>query len=181
MKITEIKYYSGSLERITKLGLSALFLETQIIFLDTKIYLEEKKDANGAAEVRKMVDATFVSIGGWEKAQTGDVDWIKKFRYNRTLIASIGVEVQLSARSDLLVRDLVHIRNAIQQGIIEVGVIVVPSDKMQNYLPDRTPSFRDAIRIFETEFPEAQKYPMVLMAVEHDGEGVALAKQKRKS
>lgn len=181
MKITEIKYYSGALERITKLGLSALFLETQTIFLDTKVYLEEKKDANGAAEVRKMVDQKFNEMGDWEKSQTGDIDWVKKFRYNRTLIASIGVEVQLSARSDLLVRDLVHIRNAIQKGIIEVGVIVVPSDKMQNYLPDRTPSFRDAIRIFETEFPEAQKIPIVLLAVEHDGDGPPLVKQRRKS
>lgn len=181
MKITEIKYYSGSLERITKLGLSALFLEAQAIFLDTKVYLLESKDANGAAEIRKMVDASFTSSGGWEKAQTGDVDWIKKFRYNRTLIASIGVEVQLSARSDLLIRDLVHLRNAIQNGIIEVGLIVVPSDKMQNYLPDRTPSFRDAKRIFEVEFPEAQNIPLVLMAVEHDGEGPPIIKQKRKS
>lgn len=181
MKITEIKYYSGSIERITKLGLSTLFLETQGIFLNTKVFLKESKDANGAAEVRKMVDEKFIEAGDWEKSVTGDVDWVKKFRYNRTLIASIGVEVQFSSRSDLLVRDLVHIRNAIQQGYIEVGVIVVPSDKMQNYLPDRTPCFKDAIRIFETEFPEAQKFPIVLMAVEHDGEGSALAKQKRKS
>ncbi|MBL7767491.1 MAG: hypothetical protein JNK20_00875 [Flavipsychrobacter sp.] len=181
MKITEIRYYDGSFQKITKLGLSALFLEIQQIFLETKIELEETKDANGAAVIRKLVDDEFSKKDEWSKISAGGIDWIKKFRYNRTLIASIGVEVQLSARSDLLVRDLVHIRNAIQDGTIEVGVIVVPSDLLQRFLPDRTPSFKDALRIFEQEFPEAQSYPIILMAVEHDGAGKALSKQKRKS
>lgn len=70
MKITEIKYYSGSIERITKLGLSTLFLETQGIFLNTKVFLKESKDANGAAEVRKMVDEKFIEAGDWEKSAT---------------------------------------------------------------------------------------------------------------
>ncbi len=67
MKITEIKYYDGSFEKITKLGLSALFLEVQAIFLETRIFLEEIKDANGAAEIRKMVDQKFTDKNDWEK------------------------------------------------------------------------------------------------------------------
>ncbi len=181
MKITEIKYYDGSFEKITRLGLSALFLDVQRIFIEAKVLLKEERDANGAAEIRKMVDRNFVLSGDWIKKTTGGVDWIKKFRYNRTLIASLGVEVQVSNRSDMLIRDFVHIRNAIQQGEIEVGIIVVPSDLLQKYLPDRTPSYKDAIRIVEDEFPEAKNFPIIVMAVEHDGAGVAIKKQKRKS
>jgi hypothetical protein len=181
MKITEITYYDGSLEKITKLGLSKLFLEVQSIFIATKVYLNEVKDGNGAAEVRKWVDQGFAEKEDWNKKVSGGVDWIKKYRYNRTLIASIGVEVQLSNRSDMLIRDLVHVRNAIQEGVIEVGLIVVPSNLLQKFLPDRTPSFKDTIRIFEEEFPEAKTFPIIVMAVEHDGAGIAIPKQKRKS
>lgn len=96
-------------------------------------------------------------------------------------MAQIGVEVQVSARSDLLIRDLVHIRNSLQAGEIEVGIIVVPSEKFQIYLPDRTPSLKDARKYIEEEFVEAKSFPIVVLTIEHDGEGEALKKQKRKS
>jgi len=51
---------------------------------------------------------------------------------------------------------------------------------MQRFLPDRTPAFRDAIRYIETEFKEATTFPIVIIAVEHDNPGRALAKKKRK-
>lgn len=181
MKITEIKFYGGSRERITKLGLADLFIELQEILLGTKISLLEEKDANGGAEVRKLIDKSFEKKSDWIKKTTGDIDWTKRIKYNRTFIAKIGVEIQVSARSDLLVRDLIHIRNNLQQGLIEVGIIVVPSNLMQIYLPDRTPSFKDALKYIEDEFKEAQNYPIVLMAIEHDGSGSALKKQSRKS
>ncbi len=181
MKITHIKFYGGSRQRITKLGLSELFLELQEIILSTKIYLLEEKDANGGAEVRKRMDKSFEEREDWVKKSTGDIDWSKRIRYNRSFIASIGVEVQISARSDLLIRDLVHIRNNLQDGLIEVGIIVVPNNTMQVYLPDRTPSLKDAIKYIEEEFHEAQNFPLILMGIEHDGPGKALLKQKRKS
>jgi hypothetical protein len=181
MKITDIDYYDGSRERITKLGLSDLFLELQEILINTKIFLLEEKDANGGAEVRKMLDESFESRTDWEKTTTGGIDWKKRIKYNRTFIAQIGVEVQVSARSDLLIRDLVHIRNSLQAGEIEVGVIVVSNEKLQSYLPDRTPSIKDARKYIEEEFTEAKNFPIVIIGVEHDGPGDALKKQKRKS
>ena len=69
----------------------------------------------------------------------GGIDWIKRLRYNQTLAVKMGVEIQVSARSDLLIRDIVHLRNSLQQGEIDIGVIVVPSDRLQTFLPDRTP------------------------------------------
>jgi hypothetical protein len=181
MKITEIKYYNGSREKICKLGLADLFLELQELLLNTQVFLLEEKDSNGGAEVRKVIDQSFESFENWEKITSGGVDWSKNIRYNRTFIAKIGVEVQVSARSDLLIRDIVHLRNSIQKGEIEVGIIVVPSIKMQIYLPDRTPSIKDARKYIEEEFTEAMTYPIILIAIEHDGPGYAIKKQKRKS
>lgn len=180
MKITEIKFYNGSREKICHLGLSTLFLEVQEILLNTKIDLLEEKDANGAAEVRKMIDASFEKGIDWTKISSGGIDWQKKIRFNRTFIAVIGVEIQVSSRSDLLIRDIIHLRNKIQSGEIEVGIIVVPSNNMQQYLPDRTPSLKDAIKYIEQEFPEAMKYPIVLIGIEHDGAGQPLKKMVKK-
>lgn len=59
MKITDIIYYDGARERITKLGLSTLYLELLDILLDTKVFLLEEKDANGGAAVRKLIDQSF--------------------------------------------------------------------------------------------------------------------------
>jgi hypothetical protein len=181
MKLTKIKFYNGSRDKICRLGLSALFLEVQQIILETDIRLLEKKDANGAAFIRKTLDDKFHAAGEWNKQTTGGIDWIKKIRYNNSIISRIGVEVQVSARSDLLIRDIVHLRNSLQEGEIDVGVIVVPDDGLQLFLPDRTPSFKDAVRYIEEEFKEAMTFPIVVIAIEHDGPGEALEKQKRKS
>lgn len=181
MKITKVKYYDGARQKICRLGIADLYLELQDILLGTVIRLLEEKDANGAAEVRKAVDAAFEAAKDWKKITAGGIDWIKRLRYNQTLMVRIGVELQVSARSDLLVRDIIHLRNSVDRGEIDVGIVVVPDDRMQVYLPDRTPSYRDAIRYIEEEFREAMNYPLVVLAVEHDGPGPALKKQERKS
>jgi len=181
MKITAIKYYDGSQDKVSRLGLSGLFLELQLALLETPVFLLEKKDANGAAEVRKAIDESLGSKADWIKTSTGGVDWIKKIRYNNSIVARLGVEIQVSARSDLIIRDIVHIRNSLQEGQIDVAVIVVPSDNLERFLPDRSPAFRDAVRYIETEFKEAMTFPIIVLAIEHDGPGDALGKQKRKS
>src|SRR6266849_6623456 len=111
MKITNIKYYGGARDKIARLGLSHLFLELQQIILDTPLFLVEVKHGNGAAAVREAIDKGFVAATGWVNKQTGDVDWVKRYRFNESMIAKLGVELQVSARSDLIVRDLVHLRN----------------------------------------------------------------------
>jgi hypothetical protein len=179
MKITQLRFYGGSREKVCRLGLADLFLEIQEIVLSTPILLEERKEANGAAEIRKDLDAGFKRAEGWKERKTGSVDWIKTFRHQDVVATSLGVEVQVSARSDLLIRDLVHLRNSLQEATIDIGVIVVPSDRLQKFLPDRTPCFSDAMRYIEQEFKEAMTYPIIVMAVEHDGPGQALPKQQR--
>jgi len=173
MKITTTRFYGGARDKVCRLALADLFLEVQQIIFDTKVELLEVAEANSAGVIRERIDEQFVKAGDWAKNVAGDIDWIKRLKYNQTLAVKMGVEVQVSARSDLLVRDLVHIRNALQEGVIDIGVIIVPSDRTQTFLTDRTPSLRDAIRYVEQEFPEAQKTPMVLIAVEHDGPSAA--------
>ena len=181
MKITKMRFYDGARDKVCRLGLSQLFIELQQAIFDTPIYLLEKKDANGAAVVRKALDAKFEELGEWVKKISGGIDWIKRIRYNETIVSRIGVEIQVSARSDLLIRDIVHLRNSLQEGEIDVGVIVVPDDRLQVFLPDRTPCFKDAVRYIEDEFKEATTFPIVLIAIEHDGPGEPLKKKKRKS
>lgn len=140
--------------------------------------LEESREANGAAGIREALDASFSVGEDWICLKTGGIDWIKRVRYNQTFLARLGVEVQVSARSDLLIRDVVHLRNSLQQAEIDVGVIVVPDDRMQKFLTDRTPSYSDAVRYIEVEFKEAMTFPIVIVGVEHDGVGPAIPKRK---
>ena len=157
-----------------------LFLEVQQILLDIDVRLLEQRDANGAAHLRELIDDAFAASGGWKQKKSGGVDWMKEIRYGDSFISRLGVEVQVSARSDLLIRDIVHLRNSLQEGEMDVGLIVVPDDQLQRFLPDRTPCFTDAVRYIEQEFREATTYPIAVMAIEHDGPGPALPKRSRK-
>ena len=179
MKIVQIKYYDGAHDKVFRLGLSNIFLELLESLIEVKINLKEEKNANGAATIRKSIDASLEKRKGWVKTTTGDVDWKKESDIECVVFVRIGIEIQVSARSDLIIRDLVHLRKNIQDGEIEVGVIVIPSDKMQRFLPDRTPSYSDAIRYIEDEFQEARNSPLVIVVIEHDGQGEALPKQAR--
>jgi hypothetical protein len=179
MKLTNLRFYDGAREKVCRLGMADLFFELLEILLGLEVFLLEEKEANGAAALRSIIDERFKAIGGWVHRRTGDVDWKKRLKYNETIVVTLGVEVQVSARSALLYRDIVHVRNALQQGAIDVGVIVVPDDRLQRFLPDRTPRFRDAVRCIEQEFKEAMTYPIVLISIEHDGPGDPLPKRPR--
>ena len=178
MKITAIRYYGGARDKIARLGLAHLFLELQQIILDAKVFLLEEKDANSGAVVREELDKGFVAAKEWNSRKVGGVDWTKRTRYNETVLARIGVEIQVSARSDLVVRDIVHLRNKLQEAEIDVGVICVPSDQLEKFLPDRYPRFSEAVKYIEQEFKEAMLTPLVLIAMEHDGTAKTPLKKK---
>ncbi|MDT8391992.1 MAG: hypothetical protein RRC34_15940 [Lentisphaeria bacterium] len=146
-----------------------IFLELQELLINTEVRVLDKKQANGAGVVREMIDAKFGEYADWIQSKSGDIDWVKRFRYNQTIVSRIGVEIQVSGRSDLLARDIVHIRNNLQDSNIDVGIIVVPSDDFEYRLTDRVANFSYALRYVEEELREAQSYPIILVAVEHDG------------
>jgi len=177
-KINETVSYNGADERIKRLGLSPLFSEVQSILTSFRLLVKEEKDSNGGAAVRKMIDSQFYAAGGWEKTTSGGVDWVKCLVVNGTQVC-LGIEVQFSARSDLLIRDVVHLREALIKGKIDVGIIVVPYDRLSYFLTDRCPSMSDAKRIVHEA--RAEDFPLILIALEHDGPGSPLIKQEKKT
>lgn len=152
-----------------RLGLSHIFLELQELLMGTEVLILEKKQANGAGHVRELIDQQFSFYDDWVQSKSGDIDWIKRFRYNQSIVSRIGVEIQVSGRSDLLARDIVHIRNNLQDSNIDVGVIVVPADVFEFYLTDRVANFSYAVKYVEEELREAKSYPIIIIGVEHDG------------
>jgi hypothetical protein len=178
-KLTEELHYNGAREKTARLGLSTLVDEVKSIALGFDLRVKEEKDSNGGAAVRKLIDAQFENAGGWTKKQTGEVDWTKCRLINGTRVC-IGVEVQFSARSDLLAIDVHHLRRAIVSGDIDIGILLVPDDTLAVFLTDRGTKMADAKR--HVEEARAQDLPLILLALRHDGPGVALPKQaKRKS
>jgi hypothetical protein len=177
-KIVEEKLYDGAEERIKRLGLSALLNELRSIIAGFTLRVREERDGNGGAAVRKLVDARFEEAKGWAKKQTGDVDWTKCQIINGTSVC-VGVEIQFSARSDLIVVDLIHLRKALVRGHIDLAVLVVPSDRLGLFLTDRGPKMSDAKRhMIEAKVEDLL---FLLIAVEHDGPGPPLAKQFKRT
>jgi hypothetical protein len=177
-RIAEEVYYDGARERIDRLGIAPLIDEVKSTVSGFKLLVKEKKDANGGAAVRKLIDARFKAAGGWTNKTAGDIDWTKCRKVNGTSVC-IGVEVQVSARSDLLVMDMIHLTAAFRDGRLDVGVIIVPSDKLSRFLTDRGPCISDAKR--HARVARLEDSPLVLFAIEHDGPGDPLAKQAKRS
>ncbi len=165
-KITERIYFNGTEERLDRLGLRPLWDEVEGILTHFQLLVKEERDANGGAAVRKIIDRRFEAANGWKKKQTGDVDWSKCHIGNGTKVC-LGVEVQFSARSDMLIVDVHHLRDQITTGKLDVGVIVVPSDRLSTFLTDRGPSFTDAVKAMERA--RASDLPLAVLALEHDG------------
>src|SRR5438477_21248 len=166
-KITERAEYGGVAARIDRLGLAPLISEIEQIITGFELRVKEAVDANGAAAVRKMIDERFATAGGWKMTKSGGVDWTKCKIVNGTQVC-VGVEVQFSARSDLLVMDICHLRDAISiDALIDVGIIVVPDDTLADFLTDRIPRFSDAVR--HVRAARAEDFPLLLLGLRHNG------------
>lgn len=150
-----------------------LWAELEAIISRFTLLVEERRDSNGAAHIRTLLDSRFRDATGWIKITSGGVDWIKCHVFNGARVC-LGVEVQFSGRSDLLIVDVVHLRDALTAGDIDVGVMVVPSDRLSSYLTDRVARFSDAV--IAVNRARAQDLPLLVVAVEHDGPGPPLPK-----
>ncbi|MGA3053297.1 MAG: hypothetical protein ABSD63_03740 [Candidatus Korobacteraceae bacterium] len=176
-KIVEEIDYDGARERVKRLGLTPLVDEVKAIVSDFELLVEERADANGGAAVRKLLDARFEEAGGWTKKVSGDIDWTKCKVVNGTKVC-VGVEVQVSARSDLLVVDMIHLTAAFRDGRLDAGIVIVPSDKLSRFLTDRGPCISDAKK--HAKAARLEDSPLILLAIEHDGPGPFLAKQAKR-
>ncbi len=173
-KIAEIVFYDGAEEKVRRLGLNGLFEEIKEAVTAFRLIVKPECNANSGGVLRQMIDAQFRAIGGWTRRTAGDIDWRKCKIVNGTQVC-IGVEVQVSARSDLVFRDVVHFRNQMAKGLIDVGVEILPSDALSYFLTDRAPAMSDGKRIMDEM--RADDLPLVFFAIEHDATGhIALPK-----
>lgn len=169
--------YDGFYEKTARLGLDPLLNEVRRALSGFTLLVLERKDSNGGARLRELIDERFAAVGGWAKRQTGGVDWTKCHAVNGTRVC-LGVEVQMSARSDMLVMDIHHLRTAMANGEIDVGVLAVPADILSGYLTDRAPCLSDAKR--HVEVARATDLPLLLIGLTHDGPGSALPKRYKR-
>jgi hypothetical protein len=174
-RITERRYFDGSEERLSRLGLETTWSQLEEVLTGFELRLREERDANGGAALRERLDERFAGAGGWERKQSGGVDWTKCQVINGTRVC-LGVEVEFSARSDLLIVDVAHLRDEITAGRIDVGVIVVPSDRTAYFLTDRVARYTDAVTAVERA--RATDLPLAVLALEHDAPGPALKKKR---
>jgi hypothetical protein len=174
-KIADRKFFNGTNEKLDRLGLRDLWHELETILVSFELLVVEARDSNGGAAVRVLIDDRFRAAGRWENKATGGVDWTKCRIVNGTRVC-LGVEIQFSARSDLLIVDVQHLRDEITEGRIDVGVIVVPSNKLAYFLTDRVARYTDAVKAVERA--RASDLPLAVLALEHDGPGPALTKRR---
>lgn len=127
--IIDLKAYDGFDRRVARLGLAPVVDEIKALVANFELRISEaRKHDNGAAVIREILDSRFAMTAGWRIIKSGGIDWTKCIRHNGAE-ACIGVELQISARSDLLTNDLTHLVRAIDLGEIDAGVIVVPADR----------------------------------------------------
>lgn len=161
--------YNGFANKIERLGLSALLEEAECVLTKFSLLIEETIHANGTRGLRQQIDTGFEALGGWTKIAVGGIDWQK----SNSIGAKLGVEVQVSGRSDMLAVDIMHLKEAINKGTIDVGVIIVPHDRLSRFLTDRTPNLATAIRHVQDR---ASEMPIRIISFGHDGVGPALEK-----
>jgi len=173
-KIADRTFFNGTNERLDRHGLRGLWAELETLLISFELRVAETRDSNGGAAVREIIDGRFRAAGGWENRATGGVDWTKCCTINGTRVC-LGVEIQFSARSDLLIVDVQHLRDEITEGRIDVGVIVVPSNRLAYFLTDRVARYTDAVKAVERA--RASDLPLAVLAIEHDGAGPSLLKR----
>jgi hypothetical protein len=175
-KIASEQSFDGANALIDRLGLDELVDEVRRVITSFPLLLEERWNTNSAKVVRELLDAQFRNAGGWTQRKSGGVDWIKSQAINgRPRHICIGVEIQVSGRSDLLSVDLIHLRQELLQGKIDLAVLIVPSDDLGYFLTNRVAKLSEAKR--HIEITRADEMPFILMAIEHDGPGPFLKKQ----
>jgi len=174
VKIVQEIAYNGAEQRIERLNLRPLVEEVRGILKGLKIRIKEQKHANSGGVLRKLLDSKFEQKGGWTRRTAGGSDWKKCTEIDGATVC-IEVEIQVSARSDLVVIDIYHLRRSIQRGEIDLGILVVPTDRLTPFLKSRQPSLRETQRAIDET--DAHRIPLLVMAIEHDGPGPALQVQ----
>ena len=167
--ITDRRDYNGFKLIVERHGLGGL-VEEVLGTLDFPLFVKEERHANGTRDLREQIDRRFAELGGWTKVASGGIDWTKSNEQG----AQVGVEVQVSSRSDLVAVDVMHLQSSLATGVIDAGLIIVPDDTLSRFLTDRTPNLRTAVKYVEQW---ASDRPVSIVAFRHHGPGEALPKK----
>lgn len=172
-KLTERAFFGGTEERLNRLGLINVWKELESILTNFQLCLDKRENTDSKIVLRKFIDGRFRSTRGWKGKRSGGVNWTRCHEIGEIRVC-LGAQIQLSvsAESDLLLVDLQYLRDAIAGGRIDVGVIVVPSDKLAYSLTDGVVRYSDAVRAVERA--HASYLPLAVLALEHDGFGPSL-------
>jgi hypothetical protein len=169
--ISEVLNYNGFEAKVIRLGLDQLLSEALSTVSSFELLVKEEKYANGTRGIRQTIDEAFSTFDGWKKLTSGGIDWKK----TNDRGATIGVEVQVSGRSDMLAVDIMHLKEEITDGSIDVGLIIVPDNALSRFLTDRTPNLATAIKHVEHR---ARDLPIQIAAFRHNGPVDALIKMR---
>src|SRR5262249_36622769 len=114
-----------------------------------------------------LINARFRANRGWKGKRSAGVNWTKCHKI-RDVQVCLGAQIQLSvsAESDLLLVDLQYLRDEIAEGKIDVGVIVVASEKLACFLSGGVVRYSDAVRAVKRA--QASYLPLAVLALEHD-------------
>ncbi len=169
--ITQRIDYNGFQTKVDRLGLRTLVTEVENVVTGFNLAIAETKHANGTKVIRERFDLGFERCGGWIKIVSGGVDWSKE----NDRRSKLGVEVQVSGRSDLLAVDVIHLKDELDGGRLDAGIIIVPDDELSHFLTDRTPNLRTAIRHIQSRAPNMA---VEIIAFRHNAIGPPLEKAR---
>ena len=170
-RISDRVSFNGFDAQVERLGLGPLLAEVEAAVCGFELLIAEQRHANGTRQIRQQIDHGFATTPGWVKIASGGIDWSKTDTTDRRL----GVEVQVSGRSDMIAVDLLHLQAALTGGALDAGVLVVPDDTLSPFLTDRTPNLATAIKHVNSTAPTATLH---IIAFRHDGTGPPLPKAR---
>jgi hypothetical protein len=168
--LSKQREFGGAKVLIDRLGLSELIRE--LADTVTGFSLHPERAITGAS-IRKEIGVRLTEAG-WQPNKSAHVEWIKCKSVKGTRVC-IAVQLRVSGPADLGVMDICHLRDALTDGHIDLGVLVVPDDEFGHYLTDRGPKFSDAVR--HVRAARAEDFPLLILGLRHDGPGEPLAKQ----
>src|ERR1035438_7972087 len=77
-KITSEQSFDGAEALIDRLGLDELLAEVREIVTAFELLIEERKDANGTAGLRAIIDNRFRAAGGWSQRKGPERRYVRR-------------------------------------------------------------------------------------------------------
>lgn len=139
-----------------------------------RFYLHDKEKGNGVVPIKDSFISTLNSLG-WEDERIVTDPGIKKRKFDTALKLSngkyFGVEWETGNISSSH-RALNRIVLGILDGVIDGGILILPSRAMYRYLTDRIGNFQELepyFKVWEALEPSISNGLISVIEIEHDG------------